>query len=60
MNPPRTILLSRPVALGDAVVALCMAGWIKRHLPGTRIIVLCKEYTRSLVAQRACGRDHGY
>ena len=48
MNPPGTILLSRPDALGDAVVTLSMAGWIKRHLPGTRIIVLCKEYARAI------------
>ncbi len=45
MNIPRTIILSRPDALGDAVVALTTAGWIKHHAPGTRIIALVKNYT---------------
>jgi len=46
MNVPRTIILSRPDALGDAVVTLSTAGWIKHHAPETRIIALVKEYTR--------------
>ena len=48
MRIPGTILLSRPDALGDAVVTLTMAGWIKHHAPGTRIIVLVKQYTRAV------------
>ncbi len=48
MNIPGTIILSRPDALGDAVVTLTTAGWIKAHAPGTHIIVLCKEYARSV------------
>lgn len=48
MKVPGTIVLSRPDALGDAVVTLTTAGWIKSHAPGTRIIVLCKEYTRAV------------
>lgn len=48
MNPPGTILLSRPDALGDAVVTLSTAGWVKRHFPSARIIVLCKEYARAI------------
>lgn len=48
MSVPGTIILSRPDALGDAVVTLTTAGWIKAHAPGTRIIVLCKEYARAV------------
>jgi heptosyltransferase III len=45
MNVPRTVLLSRPDALGDAMVTMTTAGWIKHHAPSTRIIVLAKRYT---------------
>jgi heptosyltransferase III len=45
MNVPRTIILSRPDNLGDAVVTLTTAGWIKHHAPQTRIIALVKQYT---------------
>ncbi len=48
MNVPRTIILSRPDALGDAVVTLTTAGWIKEHSPTSRIIVLCREYARAV------------
>ncbi|MBS0401687.1 MAG: glycosyltransferase family 9 protein [Bacteroidetes bacterium] len=45
MNVPRTIILSRPDNLGDAVVTLPMAGWIKHYAPGTRIVALVRRYT---------------
>ena len=45
MKLPRTIILSRPDALGDAVVTLPMAGLLKRIAPDTRIIALVKQYT---------------
>ncbi|MBS1581234.1 MAG: glycosyltransferase family 9 protein [Bacteroidetes bacterium] len=45
MNPPRTVLLSRPDNLGDAVVTVPMAGWLRHHLPGVRIVALIKGYT---------------
>jgi heptosyltransferase III len=45
MSVPRTIILSRPDALGDAMVTMTTAGWIKHHAPSTRIIVLAKRYT---------------
>ena len=48
MKVPGTVILSRPDALGDAVVTLTTAGWIKAHAPRTRIIVLCKEYARAV------------
>lgn len=53
MKVPGTVILSRPDALGDAVVTLTTAGWIKAHAPGTRIIMLCKEYTRAVWRQSA-------
>ncbi|HEX2618378.1 MAG TPA: hypothetical protein VHL57_12600, partial [Flavobacteriales bacterium] len=46
MNVPRTVILSRPDNLGDAVVTLTTAGWLKKHAPDTRILVLIKAYTR--------------
>ncbi|MBL0129597.1 MAG: glycosyltransferase family 9 protein [Flavobacteriales bacterium] len=48
MRIPGTVILSRPDALGDAVVTLTTAGWIKAHAPDTRIIVICKEYARAV------------
>lgn len=48
MKVPSTIILSRPDAIGDAVVTLTTAGWIKAHAPTTRIIVVCKEYARAV------------
>lgn len=48
MNVPDTVILSRPDALGDAVVTLTTAGWLKHHAPGTRVVVIIKEYTRAV------------
>jgi ADP-heptose:LPS heptosyltransferase len=48
MAGPRTILLSRPDALGDAVVTLSTAGWIKRRYPDARIVVLARAYARAV------------
>lgn len=48
MNVPGHIILSRPDALGDAVVTLSTAGWVKRHAPATRITVIAKEYARAV------------
>jgi ADP-heptose:LPS heptosyltransferase len=45
MNIPDTLILSRPDNLGDAVLTLPMAGWLKHHAPGTRIVALVKKYT---------------
>lgn len=45
---PRTIILSRPDALGDAVVTLPMAGLIKQHSPHTRVVVICRAYARAV------------
>lgn len=53
MNVPGRIILSRPDALGDAVVTMTTAGWIKRHAPGTHITVLIKRYTLDVWRQCA-------
>lgn len=50
MNIPGRIILSRPDALGDAVVTLTTAGWIKHHAPAAHITVLCKDYARPVWA----------
>ncbi len=46
MKFPGTIILSRPDALGDAVVTMTTAGWLKKHHPAVRLVVIAKEYTR--------------
>ena len=46
MNIPGTVILSRPDALGDAVVTMTTAGWLKKHAPSVRLVVIAKEYTR--------------
>lgn len=51
MNLPRTIILSRPDALGDAVVTMTTAGWIKHHDPAVRLVVIAREYTRPVWEQ---------
>lgn len=45
--PPR-IILSRPDAIGDAVVTLTTAGWIKHHSPGTHITVIARRYAQAV------------
>jgi ADP-heptose:LPS heptosyltransferase len=52
MNIPPRIILSRPDALGDAVVTMTTAGWIKQQAPDTHVTVLVKRYT--LDAWRQC------
>lgn len=50
MMIPPVVILSRPDALGDAVVTLTTAGWIKHLSPHTRIFVLCRAYSRAIWA----------
>lgn len=52
MNVPPRIVLSRTDALGDAVVTLTTAGWIKHHAPGTHVTVLARRY--ALPVWRSC------
>lgn len=48
MKLPGSVILSRPDALGDAVVTTTTAGWIKHHAPATNLTVVIKEYTRAV------------
>jgi heptosyltransferase-3 len=48
MNVPERIILSRPDAIGDAVVTLPMAGWIKHHAPSAHITVIAKQYAKAI------------
>ncbi|MBC7923282.1 MAG: glycosyltransferase family 9 protein [Ferruginibacter sp.] len=46
--PPR-IILSRTDNLGDVILTLPMAGFIKQHAPATRVYFIGKAYTRPLI-----------
>ncbi|TAF35494.1 MAG: glycosyltransferase family 9 protein [Cytophagales bacterium] len=43
------ILLSRTDNLGDVMLTLPMAGWIKKHWPDSEIYFLGKAYTRPII-----------
>lgn len=49
-KPPKHILISRPDSIGDVMLTLPVAGWIRRHLPTSRISFLGRNYTRDVVA----------
>ncbi|MFI4973219.1 MAG: glycosyltransferase family 9 protein [Caulobacterales bacterium] len=51
LSIPRSIILSRQDNIGDAVVTLPMAGWIKHHSPRTRITALVRAYTSPIWRQ---------
>ncbi|MBF9251872.1 glycosyltransferase family 9 protein [Pontibacter sp. 172403-2] len=46
----KTILISRTDAIGDVVLTLPMCGWLKKKLPGCKIIFLGSSYTQPVVA----------
>ncbi len=48
-----TILLSRTDSIGDVVLTLPLAGWLKERLPGCRIVFLCAAYTQAIVESSA-------
>ncbi|RDC64807.1 glycosyltransferase family 9 protein [Adhaeribacter pallidiroseus] len=48
--PVKTILISRIDAIGDVVLTLPMAGWLKQHVPGARVLFLGRSYTAPVVA----------
>ena len=48
--PEKTFLISRTDAIGDVVLTLPMAGWLKQHLPGVRVLFLGRTYTAPVVA----------
>lgn len=45
-----SIILSRTDSIGDVVLTLPMAGFIKHHFPDCKIIFLGRNYTRDVVA----------
>jgi heptosyltransferase-3 len=49
---PGSIILSQTDRIGDAIATLPMAGLIKHHAPGTRVIALGRRYTEAI--WRAC------
>lgn len=51
MNPNRApvIAIAQAAALGDLVVALPMVTAIKRSIPGARVLMIAREYSRPLV-----------
>lgn len=49
MTKPHKVILSRTDNLGDVVLTLPMAGWIKQHFPGSQVYFIGKSYTRPLI-----------
>lgn len=49
MPAPRRILISRPDAIGDVVLTLPVAGWLKRQFPGCYIVFLGRTYTAAVI-----------
>lgn len=45
-----SVILSRTDSIGDVVLTLPMAGYIKKHFPKCKIIFLGRNYTRDVVA----------
>lgn len=45
-----TYLISRPDAIGDVVLTLPVAGWLKQRQPGCRVVFLGRAYTAAVVA----------
>jgi ADP-heptose:LPS heptosyltransferase len=43
------ILLSRTDSIGDVVLTLPMAGWIKKHFPQAEVFFLGRTYTRDVI-----------
>jgi heptosyltransferase-3 len=49
MSAP-TFLVSRTDAIGDVVLTLPVAGWLKQQHPGCRVVLLGRSYTAAVVA----------
>jgi ADP-heptose:LPS heptosyltransferase len=45
-----TVIISRTDSIGDVVLTLPMAGYIKKYFPKSKIIFLGRNYTRDVVA----------
>ncbi len=46
---PTKLVISRTDSIGDVMLTLPMASWLKRHFPDVHITFLCKAYTAPLV-----------
>jgi heptosyltransferase-3 len=49
MSAP-TFLVSRADAIGDVVLTLPVAGWLKQHYPGCRVVLIGRVYTAAVAA----------
>lgn len=45
MTAVPTMMLSRTDSIGDVMLTLPMAGWIKEHHPDTRVVFIARNYT---------------
>ena len=45
----QTFLISRTDAIGDVVLTLPVAGWLKAHKPGAKVVFLGRTYTQAVV-----------
>lgn len=50
MRTPGTIVLSRTDSIGDVMLTLPLAGLLKQHFPGVRIVFLGRTYTAPVLA----------
>lgn len=50
-QPPRRILISRTDNIGDVVLTLPLAGFLKQHWPGVAVDFLCRAYAAPMVRQ---------
>lgn len=50
MKIPESILISRIDSVGDVVLALPVAGMLKKRFPGIKVGLLASQYTRSIAA----------
>ncbi|TNE56211.1 MAG: glycosyltransferase family 9 protein [Bacteroidetes bacterium] len=46
----KTILISRTDSIGDVVLTLPICSWIKKQFPESRILFLCRSYTKAVVS----------
>ncbi|TDN39013.1 lipopolysaccharide heptosyltransferase family protein [Hymenobacter sp. UV11] len=46
----QTFLVSRPDAIGDVVLTLPVAGWLKQHYAGCRVVLIGRSYTAAVAA----------
>lgn len=50
-TPPRRIMITRTDNIGDVVLTLSLAGYLKQIYPQAEIVFLCRRYAAAVVAQ---------